>query len=108
MKRWRYSERDWKSAKNIATRKANTVTAATENKIESKGMITSSDAFFVVSQESQPHLHAALQYLLSAMIRIKGSVALIELDEPSLPPFVRFGGSVSTMLAGASSDRERD
>jgi hypothetical protein len=45
----RYSDRDWKSAKNTATRKANTAIVATENKIESTGMITSSD-FFVVSQ----------------------------------------------------------
>ncbi len=38
----RYSDRDWKSAQNNAATKANTAITATENKIESTGMTTSS------------------------------------------------------------------
>jgi hypothetical protein len=37
----RYSDRDWKSANNSATAKANTAITVTENKTESTGMITS-------------------------------------------------------------------
>jgi len=50
----RYSDRDWKSAKNTATRKANTAIAATENKIESTGMITSSDFLSLVRAPATP------------------------------------------------------
>src|ERR1019366_2436952 len=38
----RYSDREWKSAQNSAPAKANTPITATENKIESTGMTTSS------------------------------------------------------------------
>ena len=43
----RYSDRDWKSAQNSAATKANTAITATENKIESTGMTTSSCPMFV-------------------------------------------------------------
>jgi hypothetical protein len=43
----RYIDREWKSANRSTLTKANTAIAATESKIESMGMIASSDAFLL-------------------------------------------------------------
>jgi hypothetical protein len=99
----RYIDREWKSANRSTLTKANTAIAATESKIESMGMIASSDAFYFYL-ESRSHRMTRTRVArcsvmsVSAMIRIKGSVALIELDPPRVPPFVRLGSILPIIL----------